>query len=344
MNQPTICITGGHLTPAIAVIEEIKRRKLPWDIVFVGRSEAFEGGGSPAHEERLVRASGVPFHVIVTGRQGLSVWKVPIGLIQSLRLLIKECPSVVLSFGGYVGLPVCVAAWMLGIPVIIHEQTGELGFANRIIAAFARRVLLSSEIGIPLREALFHPFQKPSFPIGVTRPILYITGGSTGARTLNALVFPIISQLCERCTVIHQVGAADLPSAHKHTEKGYVAAEYFDASDLAWIYGHTSILIGRSGANTVAEACALGVPAIFIPLPWAAGDEQTKNALSLAHEGMAIVLNQKTLTAETLLGHIGTMMQSLAAYKSHATRVAKMYPREGAVKVVQEIEDILSRA
>ncbi len=356
MKQPTICITGGHLTPALAVIEEIKRQKLPWNIVFIGRSEAFEGGGSPAHEERLVRALGVPFHALTTGRFQrswspfifLSFLKVPVGLFQAVYLLARYRPKVVLSFGGYVALPTVLAAWFLGISIITHEQTEELGLANSIIARFARRVMFARETGVPIRRVLFTPPKEPTFSVDASRPILSITGGSTGARTLNALVFPMVQQLVKSYTVIHQVGSGDLSAARglaasleSNAADRYVVAEYFDAPDLAWIYRHTSLLIGRSGANTVAEAAALGVPAIFIPLPWAAGDEQRKNAQKLVQKGTAIVWDQKNLTSKELRMRIDTMMQSVHEYKTRAQIVAKHYPRNAVQRVVKEVVQIV---
>ena len=245
-----------------------------------------------------------------------------------------------LSFGGYIALPVAIAAWTLGIPVVTHEQTENLGLANRIIARFARRVLTARESGVPIRRVLFNPPLRPSFPIDTARPIVYITGGSTGARSLNTLVFPIVSELVKTYTVIHQLGSGDKSNA-PIAQNRYVVAEFFDAADIAWMYHHASLLIGRAGANTVAEAAALGVPALFIPLPWAAGDEQTKNAQTLAAGGMAVVLEQKKLTGNDLFIYVRTMMQSIHRYKKSAEIVARKYPRDGAIALVKEIERIV---
>lgn len=339
MKLPTICITGGHLTPALAVIEEIRRRKLPWKIVFIGRSHAFEGGGAPTQEERLVSGLGAQFHALTTGR-GTGLFKVPIGFLQALFWFFVHRPAVVLSFGGYIALPVAIAAWIIRIPVVTHEQTENLGLANRIIARFARDVIRASESGVPIRRALFFPPARPSFEIDARCPILYITGGSTGARSLNALVFPIVSELAKTWTVIHQVGSGDTskaPSPHGR----YVIAEYFDASDVAWIYAHAALLIARAGANTTGEVAALGVPALFIPLPWAAGGEQAKNAQKLEREGGAIVLDQETLTPNKLLFRIKTTMESIAQMSARARLVARTYPRDGARNVVKEVESII---
>lgn len=329
MKQVTVCISGGHLTPAIAVIEEIRRQKLPWKIVFAGRRTA--------HEERLVRALGVPFYALTTGKWGFSFWKLPIGLIGALILLLSYRPSVVLAFGGYVALPVAIAARFLGMPVITHEQTESLGLTNRIIALFARRVLQAREIGIPIRLELFTPPKRPSFSLDLSKPILYVTGGSTGARSLNAFLFPIVYQLVKTYTVIHQTGAIDISNTPDGHGSSYIAAEYFDAVDLAWIYHHAVLLIGRSGANTTAEAAALGIPALFVPLPWAAGDEQMKNAQKLVGQGMAVVLDQKTLTPELLRSRIEEVMRSIGHYKKHAQAIAQQYPRDAAKKIVEEL-------
>lgn len=356
MKQPMVCITGGHLTPGLAVIEEIQRRNLSWKLVFIGRSHAFEGGGSPTYEERLVKSLGAVFYALVTGRfqrswspfTFFSLLKVPIGVIQAFLFLLRYRPTVVLSFGGYIALPVVIAAWVLKIPVITHEQTEDLGLANRIIARFARRVLLAQESGVPLRHTLFDPPAQSSFAVDTKHPLLYITGGSTGAQSLNALVFAIIAELVKTYTVIHQVGVSDVSKARLVKESlsqdlrsRYMVAEYFDHLDLAWIYLHASLLIGRAGANTTAEAAALGVPAVFIPLPWAAGNEQTRNAQKLASHGMAVVLEQDNLTGEALLHHINDMMCTIGQYKKAAEAVAKQYPRNGAANVIKEIERII---
>lgn len=345
------------MTPAIAVIEEIKRRKLPWRLMFIGRNHAFEGGTSPAHEKRLVEALGVSFHALFTGRLQrtwsaftfLSLLKVPVGLLQVLFLLMRDRPTVTLSLGGYIAFPVVIASWVLGIPVVTHEQTVDLGLSNRIIARIARRVLVARDVGVPIRQSLFEPPEKPSFPIDTKHALIYITGGSTGAQTLNALVFPIVSKLIGSHTVIHQVGTGDISNARMVKESlpedmhgRYIVAPYFDGSDVAWIYRHASLLIGRSGANTVAEAAALCIPALFVPLPWAAGDEQTKNATTLVEDGMAMILTQKSLTPQIFLTHISQMMAEIKRYTSMALAKAKHYPRHAAGAVVDAVGSIVS--
>lgn len=344
MKEPIICITGGHLTPALAVIEEIQRQSLPWKIFFIGRSHAFEDGRSPAQEERLVQAFGVPFHALTTGRRGHSMVKVPIGFFQALGYLLRYHPAIVLSFGGYIALPVVVAAWMVRIPVITHEQTEGLGLANKIIARFARRVLLAREVGVPMRLSLFHPQAHPSFPIDTTLPLLYITGGSTGAASLNSFIYPNIEMLTRRYCVVHQVGIPSVAEALQVKETlvetmrpRYIVVSYLDIGDLSWVYHHALLLIGRSGANTVFEVAALGLPALFIPLPWAAGNEQYLNAARLEKLGTAVVLDQHTLAPASFMTHVEKMAGDSKIYRSAAGKVARKYPRSAAGTIVSEV-------
>lgn len=359
-RAPHICITGGHLTPALAVIEEIKRTHPDWQMIFIGRRTAFEGAEIRSEEERLVRALGIPFHGLTTARfqrswSPFTLWsllKIPLGLATALLLLVRYRPSLILSFGGYIALPVVLAGAILNIPTVTHEQTIGLGLANRIIARIAKRVLLARDVGVPVRHALFDAVHtlRPSFLSHTKLPIVYITGGSTGAQSLNALIYPLLPGLNKSFHIIHQVGALDLENARRacngippEDRSHYNPVGYIDAVALSWIYHHASLLVGRSGANTTAEVAALGVPALFIPLPWAAGDEQRHNAQTLVDKGMAAMLDQKTLTGDTLLAHINSMMKSIHLYKKKAVEVAKYYPRDGALRVVKAIEERIAR-
>lgn len=358
MKKLRICITGGHLTPALAVIEEIHKTHPDWTMMVIGRRQVFEGEDVVSQEERLVRAAGVPFYGLTTGRLGrdwsllsfLSLVKIPAGFAAALRILIGDRPNLILSFGGYIAFPVVLVGAILNIPVITHEQTSELGFANRIIARLAKRVLLAHDIGIPLRRALFltSHSSKPSFIRETRLPIVYITGGSTGAQSLNALIYPLLPALCTSFLIIHQTGERNSEEARQvrdalgsEIRNNYVALGYMDVRELSWVYRHASLVIGRSGANTTAEVSALGVPALFLPLPWSAGGEQQKNAHVLADQGMAVVLDQQTLSGDLLLKHITAMMHDIKRFQQAAAIVSAHYPRGAASIVVTTIEDNL---
>jgi UDP-N-acetylglucosamine--N-acetylmuramyl-(pentapeptide) pyrophosphoryl-undecaprenol N-acetylglucosamine transferase len=217
-----IIIIGGHLSPALAVIEELKNE----EIYYLGRKHAFEGDKAISLEYEEVSKLGIPFYSInaarlqrkFTSRTIPSLAKFPSGFFQSLKALKQIKPDVVLGFGGYVSLPVVLAAFFLRIPIVIHEQTLEAGFANRMEAKFARKICISWQsseqyfpkqktvlTGNPLRGIVLNakPFKEET---GL--PKIYITGGSSGSHSINLLVEKSLKELLEKFTVVHQTGDA----------------------------------------------------------------------------------------------------------------------------------------
>lgn len=340
--RETIFITGGHVTPAIAVIEEIQRRKLDWRIVFVGRYTALEGQKALSAEYNQISKMGILFLSLVAGRltraltplSFLSWLKIPFGFLQAFWYIASYRPKLVISFGGYVAVPVAIAAAIFRIPVVTHEQTFHLGLANRIIGIFAKKVFSRFDAGLPMRQDLFHPPKNPSFNISKNKPLLYITGGSTGAVSLNERLAPVMKDLLVKWFVIHQLGQQ---SKREALGDGYIAAPYFSTSDVAWIYKHADLVIARAGANTVWELAALGKIALLVPLPWSAAGEQLANAKWLAAKGSAMVLEQKDATPEKFKKAIDQMVKQKSQYSTVAKTLAKEMPTDGAKRMVDEI-------
>ncbi|MCJ7826140.1 UDP-N-acetylglucosamine--N-acetylmuramyl-(pentapeptide) pyrophosphoryl-undecaprenol N-acetylglucosamine transferase [Patescibacteria group bacterium] len=362
MDNPTILITGGHATPAIAVVEELKKTHPSWKVVWVGRKYAMEGSRAQSGEYQLVSRMDIVFVNLTTGRLQRtftlytipSLLKFPIGILESFLILKKYNPMLVVSFGGYIALPVALAAYCLDIPLLTHEQTHKPGLANRIIGAFAKKICVTFPetlsfvpqkkavvTGLPIRSEILRPCLHPSFPTPKENvPIIYMTGGSTGAQSLNKKLFPIIPTLVRDMIIIHQTGDVSFEKAKKiQHELGvfksrYIIAPFFQTRDVGWIYHHAAVVVGRSGANTVFEVSALHKRAIFIPLPWAGGDEQTKNAQWLASSGNAIVMQQDTLTIDAFKKALTQLLQQGENISQSVNRDLE----KGAVNVVQEIE------
>lgn len=333
-------ITGGHATTALAVIDEIKEKHPDWELIFVGRKFAMEGDKEVSEEFRLVKEYAIKFLSLTTGRsRPFNFPKILIGFLQSLVYLIKYRPDAILSFGGYIALPVVISGWLLGIPSVTHEQTMELGLANKIISIFAKKVCVSWEIGIPIRKQLFSPPKEPSFAVDKKLPLIYITGGSTGAQSLNEKIYPVISELVKKFIVVHQTGRR---FNQKSSLRNYIIAPYFSVSDLAWIYKHATIVLSRGGANTVGENAALGKVAIFVPLPWSANNEQEKNAQLLVEAGSSELIPQSSLTAKSLLGTIKKIEVHYDRYLQNAKYYAKTVPKDAANRVVDELSTIIS--
>lgn len=319
--------TGGHVQPAIAVSSAL-RQLADVEINWIGSSMGVE---------RDVAANRqIPFDSIPTGklRRYLSLYtltdaiKIPLGVLRARLHLRRLQPDVIFSTGGFVSVPTVIAGWMAGIPILTHEQTATVGLANRINARFADRIALAFEVtrsqfsvdstrilvtGNPVRpELLDGDADRARGDLGIPSnlPVVYITGGSLGAHALNECVRTLISALVSHASVIHQCGPSsangDYPrlletreALSPDTRDRYVVRERI-GDELADIYRAADLVIGRAGAGTVAELALLGKPSILVPLPGAAGDEQTKNARTLADAGASILIPQDELTSERL--------------------------------------------
>lgn len=368
-NKRTIALTGGHITPALALIEALEQRD-DISLVFIGRKHAIEGSRTLSFEYQLVREKGIRFVSITAGRlqrhiswQTIpSIFKIPIGYIQAFIYCLTERPSLIVSFGGYVALPPAIAGWLCRIPVITHEQTLVAGLANRIIARIAKRVCVTFPetltqlpkgkavyTGLPMREGLFTPPKKSPFDLDREHyPMIYVTGGGTGAQSLNRLVFPILPTILRHHSIIHQVGDTSLAEAQKIRESlpedskdRYIVKSYIPIPTLSWVLAHAALVVGRSGANTVMELAALAKVAVLVPLPWSGGGEQQENAAWLVQNGGAVVLNQPELTPQILENKIEATWANLRSFQKRADAFASQIPRDGTKRFVREIEHIL---
>jgi UDP-N-acetylglucosamine--N-acetylmuramyl-(pentapeptide) pyrophosphoryl-undecaprenol N-acetylglucosamine transferase len=207
-----VIITGGHLTPALAVAAVLTKRN--WDIVYIGQTHSVAGDAAFSQEYLNVTRLGHKFLPITAGklhrritRQNLaSLVKIPFGLLQVFIYLTRERPQVILSFGGFIAVPVILGGWLLGIPIVMHEQTKAPGLANRFIQFFATYICVGWEetartfpkhktvvTGNPLRTEIFQ--KGTAMPVSLDKPLLYITGGTLGAHSLNLLVEPVVKGL-----------------------------------------------------------------------------------------------------------------------------------------------------
>ena len=335
-----IVIAGGHVTPAIALIDELTKDNTI-DIVFVGRKSAAEYS--------LIHEKGIRFLPIAAGKRSWSTCtNIPVGCIQALVYCMREKPDLIVSFGGYVALPVAVAGWMFRIPVLTHEQTLDLGLANRIIARIAKRVCVTYRetlqqfpsgvvTGLPMRKELFEPPKKPAYNIDEKNyPLIYITGGSQGARSLNEKIAAAIPELTKSYTVIHQTGSATYKNATR-----YIVERYITVTKLSWILEHAVIVVGRSGANTTMECAVLGKVAILVPLPWSAGNEQLLLARWLSSRGSAEIIEQHVLDGRTLVRRIQKIREDYEALHKCAEIFSREIPRDGAKRLAREVRSLL---
>lgn len=345
-----ILITGGHLTPALAFIEYLNREQPNTKVVFVGRTETQVGVIQKSQEQAEVKKLNASFVPLAVGKivptNPIILFRETLKLIRSfftaITILIRQKPTVIVSFGSYVAIPIALAGWVLRIPIITHEQTRVAGTANSFIAQLANIVAVSHPesleyfpkkkthlVGNLLRQGLFvKKTTPPKWFEKTTKPLLYITGGNQGSEVINTTVAQCLPQILKKWVVIHQCGKKTNKRNYKKElgrvrsqltatqRKHYYIQEWITAEELAWIYRSTKGMISRAGANTTEEIARLGIPAILIPLPFSHKDEQLINARALSKKGGALLIMQQHLTPATLLKHLDTLLESAEDIKN----------------------------
>ncbi len=357
-----IIITGGHLTPALSLIEELHRRDFT-DIVFIGRHIAGEETQLPAHEETVISSQGVRFIPITAGKLYrhlsakaiISFLKIPLGLIQSWLILRRLKPQVIISFGGYLALPVSLAGKFLGIPVFTHEQGTRVGLANRLIGfLIAKKIAIAWPVNRPffpsrktilignlIRPAILKHQTKPLFTSRLTKPLLYITGGNQGSRIINQTLLQLLPQLLADFAIVHQTGLSSFNDFEILKSPHYLPYPWLDDASVSWCLHHATIVISRAGANIVTELAFTGTPAILIPLPKAQQNEQWHNANLLVTAGTARIILQTELTPERLHQEINFILQHQNQFQRHIPTAQKLVNPQAAEKLADLIYDFL---
>lgn len=304
--------TGGHIMPGLAVAHALRREG--WRIVWLGNPEAMEGRLVPPHDIPLATVTFAGLRGKGWSTRLAMPWRLLKACRQAWRHMARHRPDVVLGMGGYVAFPGGLVAALRGVPLVLHEQNAVIGLTNRTLARLARAVLTGFPdtwpgavvTGNPVREDLAQlpePAQRWADRSGPLR--LLIVGGSLGAQALNAAVPAALAQWRERgqapLQVVHQAGEANLAALRAaYAAAGVEADCRAFIEDMASAYAAADLVICRAGAMTVAEVAAVGVPALFVPLPHAVDDHQTRNARFLADRDAAWVMNQATLATGAL--------------------------------------------
>ena len=306
--------TAGHVTPNLALLPRLK--KLNYEVLYIG--------GKHGMEQSLVKKSGIAYKGISTGKLrryfDLKNFTDPFRVVKGLsdaRHIIRDFkPDVVFSKGGFVAVPVTIAAWMCGVPVIAHESDMTPGLANKIAAPFARRIccnfpetvrLLPKSkavlTGSPIREELLQGDRAEGLKLlgfDGNKPVLLIIGGSLGAQHVNAAVRAVLDELLKDFDIVHMCGKGNIDES-KLNVSGYMQYE-FAAEELKDLFAAADICISRAGANAICELLALKKPNLLIPLSAAASrGDQLLNAASFETQGFSMVLKEEDMTNESLL-------------------------------------------
>jgi UDP-N-acetylglucosamine--N-acetylmuramyl-(pentapeptide) pyrophosphoryl-undecaprenol N-acetylglucosamine transferase len=372
-HKKRVLVTGGHLTPAIAAIEELHRRG-DWEVMFIGRSTAQEGSDILAREMHEIPKLGVKLVTIPAGklprklnRLALrAILRIPLGFLASYMKVKRFKPDVILSFGGYVALPVALSGKLLGIPIVTHEQSVHGGLANTLIAHFATVMAVSwvesgehfkKEVvitGNPLRDAIVKGIRKSLEIQTGDRPLLYITGGNQGAHAINSVTGIVLRRLLKRFIIIHQCGMTKNGSDLKQLLKArssfpnslrrrYLVKDWFSTEEVAWILNRADLVISRSGANVVSELAFTGVKAILIPLPHARRNEQLNNANLLKQAGTAEIILEENLSPASLLQTINAMLSDAQKYHKQAEVAKRLVIPDAAQRLVDVVQNVYEK-
>ena len=315
--------TGGHVFPALATARVLQRRG--YDIVWLGTQQGIEA--------RLVPAAGIPVEWLsVSGLRGKGAatllaapFRLLVAIGQAMRAIRRHQPRVVLGAGGFASGPGGIAAWLLGRPLVVHEQNAVAGLTNRVLARFARRVLegfpgsfgsgvRAERVGNPVRPeivAIAPPERRYAGREGAVR--LLVFGGSQGAARLNAVLPAAIGELpaALRPAVLHQTGKHNFEeTVQAYRSRGIEADVRPFIDDMASAYGWADLAVCRSGALTVTELAAAGVPAILVPFPAAVDDHQTRNAQYAVQAGAAKLLPEGDLTPISLAAMLRALLEA----------------------------------
>lgn len=347
--------TGGHLFPGLALGEEVKTRHPRNEVLFVGSPRGIE--------VRAVPKAGFKLELIDVGplkRQGAlglvrGLFALPRAFIQSVRILRRFDPDVVVGVGGYASGPVVMTAFLLGIPTAVQEQNALAGFTNRTLGHFVKAIFIAFEearrgfpaarthlIGNPIRRAFLDNYLHTK-PPGDRLSIL-VTGGSQGAHVLNLRVVEALELLAKelgpRLFVVHQTGVKDAEEMGKRYQAlaptGLLAQAVPFIDDMAQAYAAADLLVCRAGATTIAELTVCKKPSILIPFPFAADDHQTVNARSLVQSGAAILMTEGELTGEKLAAEL----RALAGDRERLKKMSRASGLLGRPEAAREIADV----
>ena len=343
--------TGGHLFPGIAIAREFMARNSATRVNFVS-------SGNPLEKAVLSKAGFDLESIQVAGIKGRGIWnqitsvlKIPGAILTAMGVLRRFSPHMVVGLGSYSAGPVVIGAWLMRIPIAIHEQNILPGITNRILARFADRIFISFEntqsrlnpakvswTGNPVRQELLEAADSTDDAAvnapGQKRFTVLIIGGSQGAHRINLVMTEALEHLqnAERLHFVHQTGQTDektVADAYRQKSVSATAQAFFD--NMAEQYRQADLIICRAGATTVAEITALGKAAIFIPFPYAADDHQTLNAADLVNDGAAELIPERELDAQLLSSKINHYLDHPEALEQMAAR-ARRHGKPGAAK------------
>ena len=340
--------TAGHTSPLLATADALRRLDSTVEVTCLGTPRGLENRVVPEAGYRLELIPPVP----LPRRPSADLLRVPARLggavREALAVLDRVRPDVVVGYGGYVSMPAYLAARRRRLPLVVHEQNAVPGLANRVGSRVAARVAVSfpdtplrraEYVGLPIRRmisqldrAAARAEARAFFGLDPERPTLLVTGGSQGARRLNQAVSGAARALADAgVQVLHVVGPKG-EAAPEPTDVPYVVLDFVDRMDLA--YAAADLVVCRSGASSVTEAAAVGLPAVFVPLPIGNG-EQHQNARPVVDAGGGLLVADGALTSAWVSATVPALATDAARLARMGAAAAGLIPRDADEKLAR---------
>lgn len=352
MKKQRILFTGGgtagHVIVNLALIPYFKEQG--WKIDYIGSKGGIE-------EDLIKELPDVTYHAISTGklRRYMSIenikdpFKVIKGTFQASRIIKKCKPDVIFSKGGFVSVPVVVAAKIRRVPTISHESDYTPGLANKLATPFVKKVLTTfpetvqylpekkaQHVGAVIRAELFEGDKQKGFSftnLTNEKPIILIMGGSIGSQKINEIIRGNLHTLLKRYQIVHMCGKNNVD--HTISQEGYVQFEYVNEA-LKDVFAITDYVISRAGANAIFEFLALEIPMLLIPLSRAASrGDQIINAKSFKKNGLAHLLEEEELTSESLLEGIVNLEKAAPVLRDEMKKQSSEKTRETVINIIE---------
>ncbi|GEO57403.1 UDP-N-acetylglucosamine--N-acetylmuramyl-(pentapeptide) pyrophosphoryl-undecaprenol N-acetylglucosamine transferase [Companilactobacillus paralimentarius] len=357
--------TGGHIYPAMALIKRLKERDMIEDVLYVGTKKGLES--------KIVKNAGIDFKTIeIRGfkrkltLENVKVVELFLSSIRKSKKIIKEFkPDIVVGTGGYVSSAIVYAAHTMHIPTVIHEQNTIAGVTNKFLAHFVDKIAIAfpdavdqfSEkkklvfAGNPRAQEVVN-IQKndrlKEFNLAADKPTVMIFGGSRGAKPINLATIAAMDKFAAAdYQVLFVTGRVHYDNVVEKIDSKYLMSAnisvlpYID--NMPEILPDINLIVGRSGATSIAEITALGIPAIFIPSPYVTHDHQTKNALSVSNVGAAKLIPESDLTPDSLFKEINEIMSSESIQKEMSDKSKKIGVPDAADRLIKILTDLVNK-
>jgi UDP-N-acetylglucosamine--N-acetylmuramyl-(pentapeptide) pyrophosphoryl-undecaprenol N-acetylglucosamine transferase len=333
--------TGGHIYPGIAIAQEIMRRDPKAELLFLGSREGLE--------KELIPKADYPIRYIWARPLLRNFFVSLVGFFQALIILKSFSPRALVSTGGYASLPAVLAASLLRIRIVLHEQNVLPGAVNRFCRKFAKKTFLSFErsveympgevVGNPVRREIVEAEREPARKKLNFKPdekVVLVMGGSQGSKKINQSVISALDRLPSNIKIVHLIGNRDFGWVERYWGgkkiNNYKALPYL--YEMGDVLAASDLAVSRAGATAIAEFLVKGLPMVLVPFPFAAEDHQRLNAAAVTDSGCAAVVEDKDFTAENFLHHITNPGLNYAKMREASLKLAKPKAAERIVDFI----------